>query len=276
MSSDLYPSLTNLYGRHAVPFPSNFHWTSKVITPLPWENRDRPILASFIGSTSSYWKRARLLRMKLAKYCDRNYPSCIRMAYANHSGERTTYLDENSSDPHRILSYRSTFCFVPVGDMPTRKGLFDSMLHGCLPVTFDPLTAVSMYTWHWSEELWKRVAVQIPMSRDDETLSGDPVAYLKQLLLWNSSLIETKQKLLRRHVFSLQYALEDYRPNSSWPMHQNGRPLQDAYLVSMELVLGWHSGRLEHRLNLTVPECWHKGTVVKNRCVRGAKQHHKM
>ena len=70
------------------------------------------------------------------------------------------------SDAARSLSVQvtqsSVFCFQPIGDLMTRKGLFDAILHGCVPVTFDPLTASSMYTWHWEEEFWRDVSVEYP------------------------------------------------------------------------------------------------------------------
>jgi len=60
------------------------------------------------------------------------------------------------------VTQSSVFCFQPIGDLMTRKGLFDAILHGCVPVTFDPLTASSMYTWHWEEEFWRDVSVEYP------------------------------------------------------------------------------------------------------------------
>lgn len=46
---------------HAAPFPADFHWSSEVRAPFPWENDDRPILASYVGSQRSYYGPARSL-----------------------------------------------------------------------------------------------------------------------------------------------------------------------------------------------------------------------
>lgn len=34
---------------HAIPFPSDFHWTTEVKRPFPWENTHRPLVVSFVG-----------------------------------------------------------------------------------------------------------------------------------------------------------------------------------------------------------------------------------
>ncbi|KAL6574560.1 hypothetical protein OROMI_011845 [Orobanche minor] len=45
----------------------------------------------------------------------------------------------------------SEFCLQPPGDTPTRKSFFDSLISGCIPVVFDPLTAYYQYPWHLPE-----------------------------------------------------------------------------------------------------------------------------
>merc|ERR1711953_1608408 len=38
---------------------------------------------------------------------------------------------------YQQLMANSTFCLEPPGDSPTRKGFFDALLVGCVPVIFD-------------------------------------------------------------------------------------------------------------------------------------------
>jgi hypothetical protein len=40
------------------------------------------------------------------------------------------------------------FCMQPVGDSPTRRSVFDSLIAGCIPVLFHPQTAYTQYPWH--------------------------------------------------------------------------------------------------------------------------------
>ena len=161
--------------------------------------------------------------------------------------------------------------------MHTRKGLFDSLAYGCIPVTFSPLTATNMYTWHWPEHYWKQIVIEIPLneSRSDKGIFySDPVEYLYNLTLFNMSEIHERQKLLKARVFELQYALEENTAlrgsSSSWPVGTvDGRPLKDAYMIAMDLVLGWNSGRASRGVaNSTVFECWSGGVVVNNRCTK--------
>lgn len=70
----------------------------------------------------------------------------------SHAASTTTIAAESPHHPNE-LSKQSIFCFQPTGDLPTRKGLFDSIVMGCIPVVFHSQTAENMYTWHWSEEV---------------------------------------------------------------------------------------------------------------------------
>ncbi|KAL3683135.1 hypothetical protein R1sor_001157 [Riccia sorocarpa] len=54
------------------------------------------------------------------------------------------------SNPHLVTSLllQSTFCLQPPGDSPTRKGVFDCLVAGTIPVFFTPLSAHQQYLWH--------------------------------------------------------------------------------------------------------------------------------
>ena len=58
-----------------------------------------------------------------------------------------------------LIKASSVFNLLVVDDA---KGIFDAILMGCLPVTFDKLTASVMYTWHWPEIFWKLVSIELP------------------------------------------------------------------------------------------------------------------
>jgi hypothetical protein len=133
---------------HAAPFPSDFHWSRKVAQPFPWMNDDRPVLVSYIGSTRSYYGPAKRLRTSIVHYCDLHPGECQHSSYGLN-GTRFSHKVEGHN-PLQV-SMQSVFCFQPIGDLMTRKGLFDSILLGCIPVVMDVLTAQVMYTWHWEE-----------------------------------------------------------------------------------------------------------------------------
>merc|ERR1719482_85414 len=96
------------------------------------------------------------------------------------------------------LLMSSVFCLNPPGDTPTRKGLFDSMLAGCIPVIFDE---ASLSTYQWYIKDVHEVSVFIPPL---ETMPQDfnVVDYLTRL---RPEEIRRKQDAIRQIAFSLQY-----------------------------------------------------------------------
>lgn len=262
---------------HAIPFPSDFHWNKYVKTPFPWENRMRPLLASYTGSGQSYYGPARRLRGSIIWYCEKHPDNCIHQSYGL-SGTRSSFK-VSGHNPLQV-SAKSIFCFQPIGDLMTRKGLFDSLLQGCIPVTFDALTASVMYTWHWEESFWKEISIELPFHPVAFRYS-DPILVLQELYDKNMSVILMKQELIRSRVFELQYGIEGRYSNKeeriihdSWPRYEDGKgsPMRDAYEISLDHVLGWHSKReLDYR-NATVPECWGGDAwldTVANKCRKG-------
>lgn len=191
---------------HAIPFPADFHWTKNVAQPFPWDNLDRPYLSSYMGTDRSHYGPARKLRIAIAHFCRKHGGNiCIHNSYGGNNSSRSSFKIDGFN-PSQV-SLNSIFCFQPIGDVMTRKGLFDSILQGCIPVTFDPLTASSMYTWHWEEEFWLDVTIQL----DFQSVTSkrlDPVVVLKDLMKYNKTYIVRIQKLIRSRVFELQYSLD--------------------------------------------------------------------
>jgi hypothetical protein len=191
---------------HAIPFPADFHWSKDVRSPFPWEHKDRPIIVSYTGSERSFYGPSRRLRQSIVHFCGLHPQHCVHASYGLNGTRHSHKIDG-----HRPLqiAQQSVFCFQPTGDLMTRKGLFDSLLQGCIPVVFDPLTASVMYTWHWNEQLWEDISISFPFHRV-AFRHLDPVQALVNLWHHNQSWIESKQKLLRSHVFELQYSLHGY------------------------------------------------------------------
>lgn len=293
---------------HAVPFPADFHWSTNVSRPYPWEETRRVIVASYTGTDRSFYGPSRRLRQSLYHYCGLHAETgeCVHKSYGLN-GTRFSFKVEGYNP--LSISQSSVFCFQPTGDLMTRKGLFDSILQGCIPVLFDPLTASVMYTWHWEESFWHEVSVVLPY-HPVAFRYLDPVSYLVDMLKNNASLVQRKQQLIRERVFQLQYSevnrVDKYQYTSNltyitvlpgntsndvvyhtrqppkvgqeeevvtattWPVDSEGKPMRDAYDIIMDYVLGWHSGSLVHFRNATVPECWDGWLdTVNNKCQLG-------
>lgn len=283
---------------HAVPFPSDFHWVSEIEQPFPWMNEDRPILVSYTGSAASYYNPARRIRTSIIHYCELHPDLCAHASYGVNGTRDSFKVDGyNPLD----VSKNSVFCFQPIGDLMTRKGLFDSLSQGCIPVMFDLLTANVMYTWHWSESFWNQISIQYPF-HPTAFRYFDPVLALQELWVNNRTEILHKMELIRERVFELQYSLEGRielngpltkKPwlnmntihrynntkyidsgnyNSIWPVDKHGNYMMDAYDIIISQVLDWHTGNALNVRNATVPECWNGVlNVTLNKCVPTAK-----
>ena len=236
-----------------MPFPSNFHLNHEVQRPFLYERTDRPYLVSYVGSSNSYLPTATKMRREMLKFCTLHSADCTHSPY-NKNGDREPELANGGENAHYKYSLKSVFCLQPIGDLPTRKGLFDAIVFGCIPVVFHPLSASAMYTWHWPTELWKDIAIEIPMNmvdRDKPILFSDPIQHLKDLLEKEPQNVAQRQKLLREHAFELSYSLEFYQTGSgNWPVDEKNRPIRDAYEITMDTLLSLNSGKysLEPRL----------------------------
>jgi hypothetical protein len=203
---------------HAIPFPADFHWSRQFQdTAFPWENRDRPLVAAYIGSDKSFYGPSRRLRASILHYCGLHTDTCAQQSYGLN-GTRFSFKVDNHNP--LAISRHAVFCFQPTGDLMTRKGLFDSILQGCIPVLYDPLTAAVMYTWHWEESFWKENSVSFPF-HSTAFRYFDPVEALIQMVRENATWIAETQKRIREKVFELQYGLDGlvdrYQYQSSLP-----------------------------------------------------------
>lgn len=228
----------------AVPFPSDVHWNSKMVKPYPWESdHKRPYLVGYGGSTDSYTRSSWRLRHLIASHCDSHPDLCIRTSYGKGRDFRLAH--QNGTSIHDVFN-SSIFCLNPPGDLPTRKGLFDSILLGCIPVTFNPLSATAMYTWHWPESYWKAVTVEI----SEETRfkpDFDVVSYLKALVDKDSEEITRRQKLIRERAYQLQYSYVE-------PL-QESRPGDDAFDIILKEAMSFGAGISKGERLGSVPTC---------------------
>ena len=258
---------------HAVPFPANFHWSRFTPRPFPWERdnvpEDRDILVSYIGSTQSYWNPARRLRGSLVHFCSLHKKDCVHATYGEGGG-RSVFRDlskQSSRNPLEVSS-RSVFCFPARGRPHDPKGALRQPSARVHTRHFRRPDGRSDVHVALSEEFWREASVMLHFHGTTHRYM-DPVEELRKLMTENASLVQKKQDLIRRHVFELQYSLDFHFDKvftkspagqmewvSSWPAREDGSPMRDAYEITMDHVLGWHSGKEADFRNATVPECW--------------------
>ena len=143
----------------SVPFPSMFHYHDG-LTYTPWDasrRLQRSVLVTYIESIKR--GAGRQIRAEIAAVCAAAAPEdCKGVIYSkqqasaassglgslsdNGNGSGSGYDNSSSSSSSPVLSYLdSVFCLAPPGDDPTRRGLIDSLVAGCIPVTFHPNTS---------------------------------------------------------------------------------------------------------------------------------------
>eukprot|EP00897_Mesotaenium_endlicherianum_P009609 jgi/Mesen1/8677/ME000051S08083 len=139
-----------------IPYPTAFHPTTdrQLAAWLAAVRARRPVhFTSFIGgrrktegATGAYVAMVHL-RNALMQQCS-GAPGDCHLVVCNSSFD--SICGRSSAVLGTLLL--SDFCLQPPGDSSTRKSVFDSLLAGCIPVFFDPLTAYSQYTWHLPPE----------------------------------------------------------------------------------------------------------------------------
>jgi len=134
---------------HSVPYPSFFHdgleGSATKPDAFPWAvaaaaTTPRPHLAMYAAGMHG---NAVELRGLLQEVCTDD-PRCEFKGIPKNPADRTA--EWFGSLANAMLS--ATFCLHPAGDSPSRKGIIDSVLLGCIPVLFSK-PQLKLWPWHW-------------------------------------------------------------------------------------------------------------------------------
>lgn len=246
---------------HAVPFPSDYHYSSSINSALPWDmksNLERPFVISFTGNPRRFNEIATQIREALLIQCDKHPTFCFN----------STYRHDGKVSPNQ-MSRKSIFCLQPPGDMPTRKSLFDSILSGCIPVLFHPLTARFMYEWHLGQDIWEDIGLHYDTIDEINGLISQKIDFIQEiynLYKNNPSLVRMKQQKIEQIAFRLQYTLiEEDASNNPFVAMPLGKI--DAYELSIRKILDLHTGRSSHNRTSEYLRCHylhdHKGSKIQ-------------
>ena len=130
-----HPRWARLRNVHSIPYPTSFHPSSDEHV-LQWQKfvreYHRKYLVAFMGRGHGFGAN---LRRLLASECHK-YPGLCKPYDCKN---RTCIMK-----PQNVIWFYlgSKFCMQPPGDTPTRKGLFDCMLAGGIPVVFHDETSM--------------------------------------------------------------------------------------------------------------------------------------
>lgn len=173
----------------AIPYPTSFH--PKSVNDIKrWQRivrrTRRDSLVVFVGAPRS-GTQAGTLRGELMKECESS-SSCYLVSCWVVSCIRNPELLTGA-----FLT--SVFCLQPPGDSPTRKGVFDSLVAGCIPVFFQDNTALTQYKWHLPAN-----GDSFSVSFDGEKVANGTVDVIRELRQIPKARIRSMQTTIRESI----------------------------------------------------------------------------
>ncbi|CAK9864213.1 unnamed protein product [Sphagnum jensenii] len=121
------------------------------------------------------------------------------------------------------LFLRSVFCLQPPGDSPTRKGIFDCLVAGCIPVFFSNDSAYAQYLWHLPRN---GSSYSVFINENQVQDNGDNV--IEMLASISSTRVKKMQQTIVGMIPGLVYAKPGYKRME----------FKDAFDIIIDHVLG--------------------------------------
>jgi hypothetical protein len=195
--------------------------------------RPRKYAVSFTGSTSSFSKKAVIIRkyvLFLMSLCqsvfDLSFACFLRKMKADcekhpecFTNLMTSHFDVRLSDAAKYVNLDSIFCLNPPGDMPTRKGFFDTILAGCIPVTTDHYSGYDQWFWHLGREIHNQTSIYIPKSKF-MSKTFNFMQYLVDLVHESEGgvgKVADMRRNIAKYAARLQYRLPEHSPSQLPP-----------------------------------------------------------
>jgi len=219
----------------SVPYSSFIHYNNDYNFNLstwkfnPLHNRKNII--SFVSSFDTYEPISNHIRNIISHLCKNKYHSyCKQILIKYHGGPILSPKDTIN------LYHSSKFCLQPSGDTPTRKGIFDSILSGCIPIffsndsfnnewdlfldksqkkdislTFDPnVSKLKMLYRKEQKSNKKNIIKRTKLYNNTDIYLTKYITNVFEKLINianNKAIIESYQKNIEKYAFSLQYSL---------------------------------------------------------------------
>ena len=124
-----------------------------------------------------------------------------------HINVISSHFDVRLSDAAKYVNLNSVFCLNPPGDMPTRKGFFDTILAGCIPVTTDHYSAYDQWFWHLGREVHNKTSIYIPKSKF-MSKDFDFMQYLVDMV-HEGTIVHHMRENIAKYAGRLQYRLPE-------------------------------------------------------------------
>lgn len=125
-----------------IPYPTSFHPSSEADVRT-WQATVRASPRRHFVSVAG----AKRLKSLTGGIRDAVFDQCANSSICNQL-VCTKALCVGKPETIIRMGLESVFCLQPPGDSPTRKGIFDSLQAGCIPVLFNQQQAVQQYLFH--------------------------------------------------------------------------------------------------------------------------------
>ncbi|KAJ8602235.1 hypothetical protein CTAYLR_003683 [Chrysophaeum taylorii] len=184
----------------SIPYPSSVHaekFDNAHFHRVHYHKRR--IFTSFIGSDHTLGNASgkyAMARAKLMRDCLKRRETCSCFRTDHHMLQCGQLVEEYAN---------ATFCFQPGGDSPYRKGLYDALALGCIPVVFG-LYETRVSPWHfWTGHRQNSMVV----INETAYLRGE-IDVFDHLLSISDTSIRKMQAIIAQNAHRLQYAYYDF------------------------------------------------------------------
>jgi len=197
-----------------VPYASAFTvWDGVKMRPVAGLN-ERPYLAALFASSENLWNPgAEPVRRALVSEC-RTAMDCIGSSrnaarrfgpLSDRPKGRGTVVDSDLQPNASFAAHNhSVFCLEPFGDTFSRKGYFEALLLGCIPVLFGSRTGWDQLVGYGDQS---QLAVLVPM---DKVTSAGVLEYLRAISAQERATLHAN---VLRARGQMQYAMHPGTPN---------------------------------------------------------------
>jgi hypothetical protein len=158
-------------------------------------SRPGPLVAIIGSAREKEHERKTIFRM-----CQ-DRPNLCSVFYTGHRENSTSFIHNHIADMYQLIM-ATTFCISPPGDTPTRKGLFDALVLGCIPVVTSE-DSLQHYSFHLP--FWRSVSVLVTSDKIFST-GFNLIDYLADYELKNPEAVRQKQEAIRLNAYALQYS----------------------------------------------------------------------
>ncbi len=125
--------------------------------------------------------------------------------------------------PHLLTQafLKSVFCLQPRGDSATRKGVFDCLIAGSIPVFFSKYTAYRQYMWH------------LPHNGSSYSVFLDPRAVSNGSV----NVIRELRRIPLSTIASMQQTINGFLPNILYSKPGSNLKTRDAFNITLQNLL---------------------------------------